>query len=81
MDLASMNGHLHIVKWLHENRKEGCSDKVMDLAIRNGHFDVVEWLFQNRKEFNLISAIANSRVYHQEEIQHWLEQKLSSTGY
>lgn len=25
MDLAAANGHLEVVKWLHENRKEGCT--------------------------------------------------------
>ena len=23
MDWAAMNGHLHVIKWLHHNRKEG----------------------------------------------------------
>lgn len=25
MDLAAAGGHLEVVKWLHENRKEGCT--------------------------------------------------------
>ena len=25
MDLAATNGHLEVVKWLHENREEGCT--------------------------------------------------------
>ncbi len=25
MDLAAANGHLEVVKWLHENRTEGCT--------------------------------------------------------
>lgn len=25
MDLAAAEGHLEVVKWLHENRKEGCT--------------------------------------------------------
>lgn len=34
-----MNGHLGIVQWLHENRKEGCSEMVMHLAAAGGHLD------------------------------------------
>ena len=30
MDRAAENGHIEIVKWLHINRKEGCTKNVMD---------------------------------------------------
>ncbi len=50
MDMAAENGHLEIVIWLHENRKEGCTIKAMDMAAKNGHLDVVKWLHFNRKE-------------------------------
>ena len=36
MDDASSNGHLDIVKWLHINRKEGCTTKAMDEAALRG---------------------------------------------
>jgi len=49
MDDAAENGHLEIVKWLHENRKEGCTDYAMDLAARRGHLEIVKWLEQNIK--------------------------------
>lgn len=32
MDLAARHGHLDVVKWLHENRSEGCTTDAMDLA-------------------------------------------------
>jgi len=44
MDSAARNGHLEVVKFLHENRTEGCSFAAMDLAAENGHMEVVEYL-------------------------------------
>jgi ankyrin repeat protein len=50
MDFAAGNGHLNVVKWLHKNRKEGCTTTAMDLAMLNEHIDIVMWLNENRKE-------------------------------
>ena len=44
MDLASSNGYLDIVKFLHENRTEGCTTWAMDWASLKGYLDVVEYL-------------------------------------
>ena len=43
------NGHLDVVKFLHENRTEGCTKYAMDYASRNGHLDVVKFLRKNRR--------------------------------
>ena len=50
MNFAAKNGHLNVVIWLHENRKEGCTTLAMDFASRSGHYEVVEWLHFNRQE-------------------------------
>jgi hypothetical protein len=42
MDYAARNGHVDVVKWLHENRTEGCTTNAMDDASYNGHVDVVK---------------------------------------
>ena len=51
---AAENGHLEVVKWLHENKKDctisQCSPYAMDLAAGNGHLEVVKWLHENRTE-------------------------------
>ena len=47
---AAESGHHHIVKWLHQNRTEGCTSWAMDLAACNGHLDVVKFLHENRTE-------------------------------
>jgi hypothetical protein len=38
---------LEVVKWLHENRTEGCTPYAMHFAAREGHLEVVKWLHQN----------------------------------
>ncbi len=50
MNIAAANGHLEVIKWLHENRMEGCTTCAMDRAAENGHLDVVKWLHENRNE-------------------------------
>jgi hypothetical protein len=50
MNYAASNGHLQVVKWLHEYRTEGCTAKAMDLAARNGYLEVIKWLHENRTE-------------------------------
>ena len=47
---ASSNGHLEVVKFLHEHRKEGCTTNAMDLASREGHLEIVKFLHEHRKE-------------------------------
>jgi ankyrin repeat protein len=52
MNYAAMNGHLDVVRWLHEKISEGCTTRAMDYAARNGHIEVVKWLRDNvKKEF------------------------------
>ncbi|POM66369.1 Hypothetical protein PHPALM_17773, partial [Phytophthora palmivora] len=50
MNRAAEFGHLHVVKWLHENRPEGCSTEALDCACHLGHLDVAKWLYANRRE-------------------------------
>lgn len=50
MDNAAANGHLEIIKYLHENRYEGCTTAAIDNAASNNHLEVVKWLYENRKE-------------------------------
>jgi hypothetical protein len=39
MNGAACNGHLDVVQFLHEHRKEGCTIIAMNYAARNGHLD------------------------------------------
>lgn len=50
MDTAAQNGHLEIVKFLHEVRHEACTAFAMDSSACNGFLDVVTFLHENRRE-------------------------------
>ncbi len=47
MDYAAESGHLDIVRFLHQNRNEGCTTYAMDYAAKNGHRDVVNFFHEN----------------------------------
>ena len=46
MDYAAAGGHLEVVKWLHENRTEGCTTDAIDRAAAGGHLEVIKLLHQ-----------------------------------
>ncbi|KAI8851629.1 ankyrin repeat-containing domain protein [Chytridium lagenaria] len=50
MDQACARGHLEVLRYLHDNRKEGCTKTAMDRAAANGHLDVVKFLHNERNE-------------------------------
>ncbi|EGG22236.1 hypothetical protein DFA_04354 [Cavenderia fasciculata] len=50
MNIASMYGSVDIVKYLHENRTEGCTSYAMDDAAGGGHLNVVKFLHFHRTE-------------------------------
>ena len=74
MNLAAENGHLEVVKWLSENRKEGCTTDAMDRAARNGYFEVVKWLSKNRKEGCTSNAIDWAAEKGHLEVVKWLSE-------
>ncbi|CAK4129395.1 unnamed protein product [Aphanomyces euteiches] len=49
LDIAAQEGHLAMVKYLHE-RDFMCSEDAMDHAAQGGHLDVVQFLHEHRTE-------------------------------
>jgi hypothetical protein len=47
---AAMEDNLNMIKFLHNNKIDGCTEFVMDGAARNGHLHIVKWLHKNRTE-------------------------------
>lgn len=74
MDLAVKYDQLDVVKWLHENRSEGCTVSAMKNAvISGGNFDMLLFLHNNRSEDCSANAICDADlcVKHMEMVQ-WL---------
>lgn len=59
MDKAAANSHIEIVRWLHENHHEGCTQNVVDSAAENGYMEVVKYLYPYRQMNCSASVIAN----------------------
>jgi hypothetical protein len=51
MDNAIVNGQLHVVKWLHENSKEGYSKYIILEAAMNGNYHTVKWVHDNIHQY------------------------------
>lgn len=50
MDVAASRGNMKMVKWLHENRREGCTYRALYSAMDNGAYELAIWLQNNRPE-------------------------------
>lgn len=72
MDWAAKNGHLDIVKWLHENSTEGCTKRAMDMAAEEGHLHIVKWLHKNRTEGCTTAAMDAAATHGHLYILEWL---------
>ena len=54
MIIASTNGHLNIVKYLHNNYySKFCSSYAIDYAAYHGHLDIIKYLMENNNEINI----------------------------
>ncbi|GLE00533.1 hypothetical protein PINS_up009290 [Pythium insidiosum] len=50
MDMAACQRHWDVVRWLHENRSEGCSPLTLFIAMMDGHVSMVDSLLSGRPE-------------------------------
>jgi hypothetical protein len=81
MDWAAFNGHIAVVKWLHDeqrmrndkNEKTGCSESAMAHAAIGNMFEIVQYLFEHCHDDNDIKqAISNARCLDHEDILGYL---------
>jgi hypothetical protein len=74
MDYAGLNGYFELIKWLHENRTEGCTAYAMDWAAKNGHLEMVKWLHENRTEGCTTNAMCWAAGNGHLEVVKWLHE-------
>lgn len=53
IDLAALNGHLDIIKYIDIMTVEELSFNAIGNAAENGHLETLRWLYYNRKEGNI----------------------------
>jgi hypothetical protein len=68
VNLASAGGFLQIVKFLIENREEGCSNMALINSVKNNHFNMVKYLYKYTYTYNdvktcIIHAKGNILIY------------------
>eukprot|EP01084_Bolivina_argentea_P298700 514779_1 len=71
VDRASAQGHAHVVRWLLENRPEGCSHKAFDAAALHGYRNVLDVLLEHRAPFSVASYEGAASAGHIDVVQ-WL---------
>ncbi|CAM9344070.1 unnamed protein product [Choristocarpus tenellus] len=75
VDWAATQGHLDVVKWLLETRKEGCTKSAFDWACWNGHGKTVAWLYNHLGKCGSFRAINYAASNGRLELVQWLHSK------
>ncbi|CAM9807490.1 unnamed protein product, partial [Ectocarpus sp. 13 AM-2016] len=78
-DWAAAQGHLEVVRWLLENRDEGCTESAVDGACWNGHEATVRWLVCGRKQAGSERALDYAASTGRIELVKWLSRRPGST--
>ena len=76
MDYAAKKGRLDVVKWLHDNRKEGCTTRAMNKAAKNGHVEIVKYLHENRTEGCTTDAMTWAAMNGRLNVVKWLKEHI-----
>lgn len=70
--IAARNGHLEIIKFLHEHNSKGYTKEAMSLAALNGHLEIVKFLHENRTEGSDTSGMNYAAFNGHLEVVKWL---------
>eukprot|EP01132_Coremiostelium_polycephalum_P004559 gene4559-5681_t len=76
IDLSSLQGHYPIVKFLHNERKEGCTVNAINFAATCNHLEIVDFLFKNRTEGATKQAFKGAILNGHTEILEYLMKNL-----
>ena len=79
-NVAAEEGHLDLIKWLHDSpftgRTEECTTKAMDWAASKGHLPIVKFLHENRTEGCTTSAMDGAAMNGHFSIVKFLQEKI-----
>lgn len=78
LDKVAMVNHFHVVKWIHENREERCSEVAMVMAAHSGYLDMFKWLHDIRKEFREYEPYMESIGYESDDSEDAMNEWLIS---
>ena len=64
MDIAAVNGDLHLVEYIHTDRREGCTTNTINFASRSGNLKVVKFFCMQieMKDVLLVSWIMHLKM-------------------
>jgi ankyrin repeat protein len=71
---AAQKGHLHIIRWLHENCDFQIKDHVIREAAGNGHFECVRWFVDNKYPIEYDALASAARNGHFEIARYLLDE-------
>ncbi|TYZ59489.1 hypothetical protein PybrP1_013044 [[Pythium] brassicae (nom. inval.)] len=75
LDLAAARGHVHVLEWLHENRRGSavrCSSAASEEAAKAGHVDSLQWIRAMYPEQWSSLVLDCAAVYGQRHVVEWL---------
>lgn len=78
-DYAAENGYLEVIKWLHANKKVGCTKSPIDYAAEYGHMEIVKWLHKNTSFRCTTDAIDYAAENGHLEIVKWIHNNIQGS--
>jgi len=77
IEVATQNGRLAILQWIHDNELPGLWISAMNTAALHNHLDIVRWLHENRTEGCTRWAMTLAASYGHLEVLQWLHENRS----
>ncbi|KDO30260.1 hypothetical protein SPRG_19809 [Saprolegnia parasitica CBS 223.65] len=75
MDMAAWSGAMDILRFLHDERHEGCSTMALDMAASNGDLDMVTFLHTHRREGCTMAAMSRAAANGHLDVVRFLHDK------
>ncbi len=78
IDIVAEHGHIEMLIWMYNNRKENYTGRAIHVAASNGHLEVVKFLYNNLSNFHynlenhLYNAYNDSIINGHLQVLQWL---------